>query len=58
MITILVESGLVKSGNEARRLIKQKGVFFNDKPIPRDDFIIKQAGILRVGSRRFLKVSL
>jgi len=58
VITILVESGLVKSGNEARRLIKQKGVLFNDEPIPGDDFIIKEAGILRVGSRRFLKVTL
>jgi len=58
IINLLVESALVKSGNEARRLVKQKGVFFNDKPILRDDFVIKQTGILRVGSRRFLKVTL
>jgi len=58
IINLLVGSALVKSGNEARRLVKQKGVFFNDKPILRDDFVIKQTGILRVGSRRFLKVTL
>lgn len=56
VITILVESGLVKSGNEARRLIKQNAVIFSDLTVGKEDFLIKKSGILKVGSRRFLKI--
>ena len=56
IINILLNSGLVKSGNEARRLLKQGAVLFNDSRIEKESFAPKQGGILRVGARRFLKV--
>ncbi|MDI6758108.1 MAG: tyrosine--tRNA ligase [Candidatus Omnitrophota bacterium] len=56
IINILTEAGLVKSGNEARRLIAQGAVYFNTLKIEKEDFILKESGILRIGSRRFLKV--
>jgi tyrosyl-tRNA synthetase len=58
VVNILLKSGLVKSGNEVRRLIKQGAVFFNELKIEKDDFIIKQAGFLKAGPRRFLKIIL
>jgi len=56
ILAILIESKLVASGNEARRLIKQGAVSFNNLKIERDDFVLLEAGILKAGSRRFLKV--
>jgi tyrosyl-tRNA synthetase len=56
IVEILVSSGMVKSGNEARRLIKQKAVIFNQRKIESDNFVVKEGGILKVGSRRFLKI--
>jgi len=56
IIAILVNSGLVKSGNEARRLIKEGAVFFEDSKINSIDFIPGQSGTLKVGTRRFLKL--
>jgi tyrosyl-tRNA synthetase len=57
VLNILLESGLVQSGNEARRLLKQGAVAFNEEKIDKDDHIIDKEGILKVGSRRFLKVT-
>jgi tyrosyl-tRNA synthetase len=56
ILTILLDSGLVKSGNECRRLLKQGAVFFNNSKIEKESFAPLQSGILKVGSRRFLKV--
>jgi len=56
ILTILMESHLVTSGNEARRLIKQGAVSFNNVKIEKDDFVPVESGILKAGSRRFLKV--
>lgn len=56
IITVLLSSGLVKSGNEARRLLKQGAVFFNDGKIEKDNFMLNQPGILKAGARRFLKI--
>ncbi|MBN2831372.1 MAG: tyrosine--tRNA ligase [Candidatus Omnitrophica bacterium] len=58
IITILTESKLVDSGNEARRLIKQGAVSFNNTKIEKEDIVPKESGILKAGSRRFLKVIL
>lgn len=58
ILIILLKSGLVKSGNEARRLLKQGAVLFNDEKIESENFTPRQSGQLRVGSRRFLKVIL
>lgn len=56
ILDILTESGLVKSGNEARRLIQQGAVTFLDKKIKDENFTVLASGIIKAGSRRFLKV--
>ena len=58
ILVILAESKLVASGNEARRLIKQGAVSFNNLKIEKDDFVPNEPGILKAGSRRFLKLIL
>ena len=56
--SILLESGLVSSGNEARRLVKQGAVTFDSKRVEKEDFIPLSTGVLKAGSRRFLKIVL
>jgi len=56
VLAILTESKIVASGNEARRLIKQGAVSFENEKIEKDDFIPQKSGILKAGSRRFLKI--
>jgi len=56
IILILTESKLTASGNEARRLVKQGAVSFNNQKIEKEDFVPKDNGILKAGSRRFLKI--
>lgn len=56
IVVVLLNSGLVKSGNEARRLLKQGAVFFNDGKIEKESFILNQPGVLKAGARRFLKI--
>ena len=55
ILVILTESKLVSSGNEVRRLIKQGAVSFDNTKV-NEDFVPKTSGILKAGSRRFLKV--
>jgi tyrosyl-tRNA synthetase len=56
IVAILLNSGSVKSGNEARRLIRQGAVSFNGQKISEENFSPQEKGILKAGSRRFLKV--
>jgi len=56
ILAILSESKLAASNNEARRLIKQGAVSFNNIKIDTDDFVPNEPGILKAGSRRFLKI--
>ncbi len=56
IIEIITESGLTKSGNESRRLIRQGAVVFNNQKIKDENFIVDYSGILKVGSRRFLSI--
>lgn len=56
VVSILLDSGLVKSGNEARRLIKQGAVTFRNLPVTQESYSPQVDGILKVGTRRFLKV--
>jgi len=56
IVQLLLDCGLVKSGNEARRLIRGKAVIFNNKNIEKENFFVKEAGILKVGHRKFLKI--
>lgn len=55
IVAVLVDAGLVNSGNEARRLLKQGAVLFNDEKV-QEDVSFTKPGILKVGSRRFLKI--
>ncbi|HPL82903.1 MAG TPA: tyrosine--tRNA ligase [Candidatus Omnitrophota bacterium] len=57
VVVILTESKLAASGNEARRLIKQGAVSFNNIKVEKEDFIPGGPGILKAGSRRFLKIN-
>jgi tyrosyl-tRNA synthetase len=56
IVDIIVESGLSKSRNEARRLIQQKAVEFEGGRIENENFTVDRSGVLKVGSRRFLKI--
>ena len=56
IIDILIDSGLVASKNEARRLVAQGGVSLDEKRILKEGAIVDTAGILKVGKRRFLKL--
>ncbi len=56
ILAILQKSGLVKSGNEARRLLKQRAVSLDDRVIEDEKSVIVRGGIVKAGSRRFLKV--
>jgi len=58
VVAVLVSGGIVKSGNEARRLIKQGAVFFDNENITGEDFLIDRQGVLKAGSRRYLKIIL
>ncbi len=55
-VDVMKNSGLVSSGGEARRLIKQNAVKLDDVLIsdPNQEFL--KSGILKVGKRRYLKV--
>jgi tyrosyl-tRNA synthetase len=53
---IITESGLSKSGNESRRLIRQGAVTFNNQKIKDENFTIDSSGVLKVGNRRFLNI--
>lgn len=56
ILIILTESNLVSSGNEARRLIKQGAISFENEKVDKESFIPQKSGILKAGSRRFLKI--
>lgn len=56
LVDVIVESGLVKSKNEARRLIRHGGVEFDNAKISDINAKISRGGIVKVGSRRFLKL--
>ena len=56
VIEVLIESGLVSSKSEGRRLIEQKGVKLDGETIPEFDAVFPHSGILQVGKRRFIKV--
>jgi tyrosyl-tRNA synthetase len=56
LIDILLDSGLIGSKNEGRRLIKQGGVSLDGKRLDREGTLIDREGILKVGKKRFLKI--
>jgi len=58
LIDILLDSGLVDSRNEARRLIQQGGVSLEGERLDKEDMQIEREGTLRVGKKRFLKLQI
>ena len=58
LVDALVTSGLCKSKNEARRLVKQNAVEFNGSKVSDEAMVVEQAGVLKVGSRRYLKIEI
>lgn len=55
-VEIMMESGLVKSKNEARRLIQQGAVSLNDEVLKDEEIVIEKEAVLKAGKRRFLKL--
>ena len=56
VVDICAESGLVKSKNETRRLIQQGALEFEGQKITDIAAKINSAGVLKIGSRRFLNI--
>lgn len=57
LIDLLVRAKIVPSKSEARRLIEQKAVTMNDTLVEAHD-VKAEAGVTKVGKRKFVKVSL
>lgn len=57
IVTVLVESKLVKTKSEARRAIEQGGVKVNDEKVSDFDLEVKAGDIIQKGKRFFVKVS-
>ncbi len=57
LIPFLVESGLVSSGSEFRRLVNQGGVQINREKVDNIEYLLPNKGIvLRIGKKKFLRV--
>ncbi len=56
LVEIMFEAGLVPSKSEARRLITQSAVKFENETVKDINYTISRKGILKVGKRKFLKI--
>jgi tyrosyl-tRNA synthetase len=56
LLDILVDSGLVKSKSQARRLIDQNGVKLDGEAAKDPYGLVSKGTIVQVGKRRFVKV--
>ena len=57
LIEVLYETRLVSSKNEARRLLRQKGISHNHKPILEQEIKLTQKETtLKIGKKKFLKI--
>ncbi len=59
IVKLLVLAGMAKSNSEARRLVQGGGVSFENEKIPDPDYELPlpAEGILKVGKRRFVRIS-
>lgn len=57
-LTPFVESGLVNSGSEFRRLVAQGGVRRNGTPVTGMEDVIEDGDVLRIGKKKFVKLIL
>lgn len=58
IFTVLMESKVVSSGNDARRLLRDGAVRFENEIIKDEKFVINRNGTLKAGKTRFLKIIL
>ena len=56
IVSVLVESNLVSSKSEARRIIKQKGIKINGEVIGEEDYIVPHGSVLQKGKMNFLEI--
>lgn len=56
ILELLIDSKLVASRNEARRLIQQGALEFESVKITQEEARISQSGVLKAGKRRFLRI--
>lgn len=56
IVSILVESQLVASKSDARRVLKQRGVKINGEPIEEESFVVPHGSVLQKGKRNFIKI--
>jgi tyrosyl-tRNA synthetase len=56
LLSILVDSGLVLSKSEGRRVILQNGVKVNQKVVSNPGLILKKGEIIQKGKINFLKI--
>ena len=56
LLSVLVDSGLVKSGSQVRRLVKQNGIKIEGEPVSDPFMVLEPPVIVQVGKRRFIKV--
>ena len=56
VLDVLVGSEMVSSKSEGRRLIKQKGVSLDGEKLSDPEQPLPNAGVLRAGKRRFLRI--
>ncbi|NTV29736.1 MAG: tyrosine--tRNA ligase [Candidatus Omnitrophica bacterium] len=56
LVDVMVRAGAASSKNEARRLLKQGAVAFEGSPVTDEGWEVRP-GVLKVGKRRFLKIS-
>ena len=56
LVDILLDSGLVSSKGEGRRLIKQNGVRFEGDTLSDPNMELPGRGVLQVGKRRFIRL--
>jgi len=56
LIDILINSGLVKSKNEARRMVSQGGVYLDGTRVKTENTFVSKESILKIGKRHFLKI--
>ena len=57
LLEILVDSGLVESKSQARRLIKQNGVKIDGQVVSDPFMLVNPKSIVQVGKRHFIKVT-
>ena len=56
ILDILVEKNFAKSKSEAKRLIQQGAVKFDDEKIDDINFVVTKSGIIKSGKRNYVKV--